>query len=117
MQIIALITIGLAVYGAFHLFQELKSRFSLATAKHLSTAAAAALATVAVALTSGRSEAQTTTPALQLDIDLTPLFTSINQNLPTFFGIFAVVGGLSIAIVLARYLINAVKGAFEGKDV
>lgn len=51
---------------------------------------------------------------MSLDIDLAPLWDSINANLPTFFGIFAIVGGISIAIALARMLIGEIKKAFSG---
>jgi len=51
---------------------------------------------------------------MSLEIDLTPLWEQINTNLPTFLGFFAVVGGISIAIALARLLINEVLKAFKG---
>lgn len=51
---------------------------------------------------------------MSLEIDLQPLWDSINTNLPTFFGVFAVIGGISVAISLAMFLINEVKKAFGG---
>lgn len=60
--------------------------------------------------------AQTAEP-VALNIDLNPLFDNINTYIPVFFGIFAIPGGIAIAIVLVRFIINAVRGAFEGKSV
>jgi hypothetical protein len=67
--------------------------------------------------------AQTATPVpptsvpITLDLDLSPVFTSINNYLPAFLGIFGVIGGIAIAIVIAKFVINAIKGAFTGKDI
>jgi hypothetical protein len=50
---------------------------------------------------------------VSLEIDLQPLWDSINANLPTFFGVFAAIGGISVAISLALFLIGEVKKAFR----
>lgn len=72
---------------------------------------------VSFAQTSTPTPAPTDVPAVSLEVDMTPLFESLNTYLPTFIGIFAVIGGIGLAIAFARFLINAVKGAFTGGDV
>lgn len=51
---------------------------------------------------------------LSLDLDLTPLWESINTYFPLFLGVVAIGGGIAIAIALARFVINAVLSAFKG---
>lgn len=51
---------------------------------------------------------------MSLEFDLQPFFDSLNTYLPIFIGLFAIVGGIAGAIALARYVINAVIGAFQG---
>lgn len=53
----------------------------------------------------------------EIDIDLTPLFESIATYLPIFVAIFGIAGGIAAAIVLARFVINAVIRAFSGSQV
>ena len=49
-----------------------------------------------------------------ITFDLAPFFTSLNQYLPIFIGLFAIVGGIAGAMALARYVIGAVVRAFSG---
>lgn len=58
--------------------------------------------------------AQTPVPAPSIDLDVTPLFDSMNSYIPLFLGIFAIPGGIVIAIALVRMLINLVSGAIKG---
>lgn len=50
---------------------------------------------------------------MSLDIDLAPLWTSVNTNFPIFFGILVVPAGIGIAIMLANFLIDKVRDAFK----
>ena len=52
--------------------------------------------------------------SLSLSINMQPLFDGINTYLPIFFLIFAIPGGIVIAMLIARLVINSVKAAFEG---
>lgn len=58
--------------------------------------------------------AQTAVPPPTIDLDVTPLFESMNGYIPLFLGIFAIPGGIVIAIALVRMLINAVSNAIKG---
>jgi hypothetical protein len=49
-----------------------------------------------------------------LDINLDPFFTSLNQYLPIFISLFAIVGGIAGAMALAKYVIGAIVRAFSG---
>lgn len=51
---------------------------------------------------------------LSLDLDLTPLWDSINGFFPVIFGALAVAGGLGVAIALGRMLIAEIRKAFGG---
>ena len=57
--------------------------------------------------------AQSTT----IQFDLSPFFTSLNQYLPIFIGLFAIVGGIAGAMALARFVIGAVVNAFRGGSI
>lgn len=50
---------------------------------------------------------------MSLDIDLQPLWDSINENFPTFLGVLAIPAGIAIAIVLANFIIGKVQDAFK----
>lgn len=50
---------------------------------------------------------------VSLDIDLTPLWDSINTYFPVFFAVLAVAGGISIALRLGEFLLNKVQAAFK----
>lgn len=50
---------------------------------------------------------------MSLDIDMTPLWDSINQFFPMFFAIFAFIGGISIAIRLGDFLIDKIRSSFK----
>ena len=59
--------------------------------------------------------AQETAPTI--DFDLAPFFTSLNQYLPIFIGLFAVIGGIAGAMALASFVIGKVVDAFSGKSI
>ncbi|MBN8594802.1 MAG: hypothetical protein J0M33_23805 [Anaerolineae bacterium] len=50
---------------------------------------------------------------MSLELDLTPLWESINTYFPVFFGVLAVAGGIAIALRLGEFLIDNIKGAFK----
>ncbi len=50
---------------------------------------------------------------MSLNIDLTPLWDSISQYFPVFFGILVVPAGIVVAIRLAEFLIKKVQEAFR----
>jgi hypothetical protein len=54
---------------------------------------------------------------LSISFDLTPFFDSLNQYLPVFIGLFAIIGGISGAMALSKYVINAVVDAFSGRGL
>ena len=43
-----------------------------------------------------------------ISLDMTPFFTSLNSYLPTFVGIFGLVGGIAAALGFARFIVNVV---------
>lgn len=49
---------------------------------------------------------------MSLDVDVQPLFDSINTFFPIFFPIIALIGGISIAILLGKFLMEEIKRAF-----
>lgn len=51
---------------------------------------------------------------VSLDLDLTPLWDSINGFFPTIFGVLAFAGGVGIAVALGRMLIGEIRSAFGG---
>lgn len=52
---------------------------------------------------------------MSLNIDMQPLWDSINANFPIFFGILATIGGIGIALKLGEFLINKVQSMFGGR--
>lgn len=50
---------------------------------------------------------------MSLSVDLAPLWTSIQENFPIFFGILVIPAGIAIAIKLAEFLIKKVSDAFS----
>lgn len=52
-----------------------------------------------------------------ITFDLSPFFTSLNQYLPIFIGMFAIIGGIAGAMALARFVIGAVVNAFRGGTI
>lgn len=62
-------------------------------------------------LTSAVAFAQTAVPPPTIDLDVTPLFDSMNSYLPVFLVIFAIPGGIALAIGLVRLIINAISSA------
>ncbi len=61
----------------------------------------------------GMTFAQSTT----IDFDLQPFFDSLNQYLPIFIGLFALIGGIAGAMAISKYIIGAVVDAFSGKGL
>lgn len=49
---------------------------------------------------------------MSLDVDVQPLFDSINTFFPIFFPVLALVGGIAIALKLSQFLIEEIKRAF-----
>lgn len=49
---------------------------------------------------------------LELNIDPSPLFSSISSYVPLFFGILAVAGGILIGKRIAEFVIKAIADAF-----
>lgn len=52
-----------------------------------------------------------------ITFDLSPFFTSLNQYLPIFIGLFALIGGIAGAMALAKFVIGAVVDAFSGRGI
>lgn len=52
---------------------------------------------------------------MSIDLDLTGFFNSFNQYLPTFLGIFGLIGGISAAIVFGRFIVRFLVDALGGK--
>lgn len=50
---------------------------------------------------------------MSLDIDLQPLWDSIEVYFPVFFAVLVVPAGIGISIALANYLIDKVREAFR----
>lgn len=50
-----------------------------------------------------------------ITFDVTPFFDSLNQWLPTFVGIFAIIGGIIAALGFSRYIIGTIVDALSGK--
>ncbi len=50
---------------------------------------------------------------MSLNIDLQPLWDSISQYFPLFFGILVIPAGIGIAIKLSEFLISKVRDAFK----
>lgn len=51
---------------------------------------------------------------MSLAIDMSPVWDSINSNLPTFFSIMAPVIGISAAIAIVSWLGSKIIHAFRG---
>ena len=54
---------------------------------------------------------------LSLNVDLQPFFDSINSYLPTFIGLFGLIGGIVAAMKFAQYIIGIVTRALSGGNV
>jgi hypothetical protein len=50
---------------------------------------------------------------MSLNFDLQPLWDSIMNYFPAFFGILVIPAGIGVAIKLAEFLINKVQEAFR----
>lgn len=53
--------------------------------------------------------------SVTLDFDLDPFFTALNNYLPIFIGLFAIIGGIAGAMALANFVIGKVVDAFSGR--
>lgn len=115
-ELIVLFILGLALYGAYALVRDLRGKIPQDKVQQITTAALVAVLGTMALLPGGGVMAQTEVP-LELELDLNPLFTNINTYFPVFFTIFAIIGGIVISMILAKWIINAIKGAFEGKDL
>lgn len=51
---------------------------------------------------------------ISLDLNLDPLWASVNTYFPIFLGVLAVGGGIAIAMALGNYVIQKVIQAFGG---
>ena len=49
---------------------------------------------------------------MSINIDMSILWDQVNTWFPVMFGVFAVAGGLGVAIKLAMFIIDEVKRAF-----
>lgn len=49
---------------------------------------------------------------MSLDIDVQPLFDSINTFFPVFFPVMALIGGIAIALALSKFVIEEIRRAF-----
>lgn len=49
---------------------------------------------------------------ISLNVDLTPLWTTINQYFPIFFGVLVIPAGIGIAIRLVEFIVEKVRSAF-----
>jgi hypothetical protein len=50
---------------------------------------------------------------MSLNVDLTPLWDSISNYFPIFFGVLVIPAGIAIAIKLSEFLISKVRDAFK----
>ena len=50
--------------------------------------------------------------SVSINIDMSILWDQVNTWFPVMFGVFAVAGGLGVAIKLAMFIIDEVKRAF-----
>lgn len=108
----ALFTVLLVAYAGYKIGKWLekmgsKSQSTVATALALLTLTLASFAP------GGASFAQSS----QIDFDLQPFFDSLNQYLPIFIGLFALIGGIAGAMAISKYIIGAVVDAFSGKGI
>jgi hypothetical protein len=71
----------------------------------------------ALMMVSATAFAQTPVPPPSIDIDITPLFDSMNSYIPLFLVIFAIPGGIVIAIAIVRMIITLIQRAFSGAGV
>lgn len=49
---------------------------------------------------------------MSLDVDVSPIWTAVNNFFPVFFPILAIGGGIGIALKLGTFLINKIQSAF-----
>lgn len=103
--LIVALSVGYGLYMAYGLLRPHLKKAGLVAAGVLVTAAAMA--------PSGFTSAQES-PGVVLDFNLDPFFAALNQYLPIFIGLFAIIGGIAGAMALARYVIGAVVRAFSG---
>jgi hypothetical protein len=51
---------------------------------------------------------------MSFDIDLTPMWTAVETNLPVFIGILAPILGISVAVAIVKWFGKAIVDAFKG---
>lgn len=51
---------------------------------------------------------------MSINIDMSGVWTAINDNLPVFFAIMGPIIGISAAIAIVKWLGGAIIGAFRG---
>ena len=54
---------------------------------------------------------------MSIDLDLTPFFESLNTWLPTFLGVFGLIGGIAAAIAFGRYIVSLIVDALSGRTL
>jgi hypothetical protein len=54
---------------------------------------------------------------VSIDLDLTPFFDSLNDYLPTFLGIFGLIGGIAAAIAFGRYIVALIVDSLSGRGM
>lgn len=54
---------------------------------------------------------------MSINLDLTPFFDSLNDYLPTFLGIFGLIGGIAAAIAFGRYIVGLIVDALSGRGM
>lgn len=105
LPMIALVAVMLASFGANRVWGWMSST------RRGGTVAALALTVMTAATAASPASAQSDT---SIEFDMQPFFDSLNDWLPTFISIFAIVGGIIGAMALARYIIGMVVQAFRG---
>jgi hypothetical protein len=111
---LALLGIAFAVsYGGYVFWSWVFAQKKEGNLKISAQLGALVFAAGVFALSGGSAFAQSDT----IEFDLSPFFTSLNQYLPIFIGLFAVIGGIAGAMALARYVIGAVVRAFSGGTI
>ena len=50
-----------------------------------------------------------------INFDLEPFFTSLNEYLPVFIGLFGLIAGIVAAMGFAKYIMGVISNALSGK--
>jgi len=107
-SLVAVLVAVFAVYGAAVAWEFVSS----VTRRHSSAVGTLVAAFVVVALAMPGSG--TFAQSASISLDMTPFFTSLNSYLPTFVGIFGLIGGIAAALGFARFIIGTVVRALSG---